>query len=258
MRLIDSLFRRGWYYVVPVRQRHRRGRRVAAAAQATRQGLTFTPSNRRSNTRSRQRTKPQCTIQPEKENNGTAWVVRNRQGEMLRRFADTNSDNVVDLWCYYLDGIEVYRDIDSNFNNKADQYRWFNTAGTRWGIDKNEDGRIDAWQTISPHEVAEQVVIAIKTRDPARFNLLLATPDELNDLGLGKQRADQLSTAIRTAGERFRQVGRRTKAGHRRKASMSISAARGRPRYQRERADRPSDVTVCDNASALDPNRRQA
>ena len=47
------------------------------------------------------------------------------------------------MWCYFLDGLEVYRDIDSNFNGKADQYRWFHTAGTRWGTDKNEDGRID-------------------------------------------------------------------------------------------------------------------
>ena len=38
----------------------------------------------------------QCTIRPEKENNATAWVVRNRQGEILRRFADTNADNIVD------------------------------------------------------------------------------------------------------------------------------------------------------------------
>ena len=45
----------------------------------------------------------QCTIRPEKENNVTAWVVRNRQGEILRRFADTNGDNVVDQWCYYLE-----------------------------------------------------------------------------------------------------------------------------------------------------------
>ena len=71
----------------------------------------------------------QCTIRAEKESNATAWVVRNRQGEILRRFADTNGDNVVDLWCYYLNGLEVYRDIDANFNGKADQYRWFHTAG---------------------------------------------------------------------------------------------------------------------------------
>ena len=86
--------------------------------------------------------------------------MRNPQGETLRRFADTNADNTVDQWCYFLDGVEVYRDIDANFNGKADQYRWFHTAGSRWGIDKDENRKIDAWKQISPHEVAEQVVIA--------------------------------------------------------------------------------------------------
>ena len=101
----------------------------------------------------------------------------------MRRFYDTNGDNYVDMWCYFLNGVEVYRDIDSNFNNKADQYRWFNTAGTRWAIDKNEDGKIDSWKVISPHEVAEQVVLAIKNRDPERFALLLITPSELSQAG---------------------------------------------------------------------------
>ena len=49
----------------------------------------------------------QCTIRPEKENNVTSWVVRNRQNEVLRRFADTNNDNYVDQWCYFLGGVEV-------------------------------------------------------------------------------------------------------------------------------------------------------
>ena len=135
-------------------------------SQALAQGLTFSPvQSHVEYTIPSKEEAAKCTIQPEKETKGTAWVVRNGRNQILRRFADTNNDNVVDLWCYYLDGIEVYRDIDSNFNKKADQYRWFNTAGTRWGIDRNEDGHIDSWQTISPHEVAEQVVIAIKTRD---------------------------------------------------------------------------------------------
>ena len=59
-----------------------------------------------------------------------------------------------------------YRDIDADFDNKADQYRWFNTGGTRWGIDKNEDGRIDFWQVISAPEVAEELVWALKIPGP--------------------------------------------------------------------------------------------
>ena len=57
-----------------------------------------------------------------------------------------NGDNVVDQWSYYKDGLEVYRDIDANFNRKADQYRWLGTAGIRWALDPNEDGRIDTWE----------------------------------------------------------------------------------------------------------------
>ena len=130
----------------------------------------------------------QCTNSAEKVANVTAWVVRNRQNEILRRFADTNGDNVVDQWCYYLGGLEAYRDIDANFNGKADQYRWFHTGGSRWGVDKNEDGRIDAWRVISAHEVGEQVIIALKTNDAARFALLLASPAELNEAGFSKTR----------------------------------------------------------------------
>src|SRR4051794_13746551 len=132
----------------------------------------------------------QCTVKLEKESKSSNWVVTNRNGEVLRRFYDTNGDNYVDMWCYFLNGVEVYRDIDSNFNNKADHYRWFNTAGTRWGIDKNEDGKIDYWKVISPHEVAEQVVLAIKNRDSERFALLLLTPSELSGLGFGQARMD--------------------------------------------------------------------
>jgi thiol-disulfide isomerase/thioredoxin len=191
-----------------------------------------------------------CTIRPEKENNATSWMLRNAEGEVLRRFADTNNDNVVDMWCYYLDGLEVYRDIDSNFNQKADQYRWFHTGGTRWGIDKNEDGRIDEWRKISPHEVAEQVIFAIKNRDAARFNLLLLTPAELNELGLGKQRTDRIAEMVKAASSGFSKLVSEQKVvtpesryadfGSSRPAIIPIGS---------EGATK--EVTVCDNSSAL-------
>ena len=71
------------------------------------------------------------------------WVIRDEAGRMLRRYADTNADNRVDVWCYFFQGIEVYRDIDADFNGKADQYRWLGTGGTRSAVDRNEDGVID-------------------------------------------------------------------------------------------------------------------
>jgi peroxiredoxin len=192
----------------------------------------------------------ECAIRPEKENNISAWVVRNKQGDILRRFADTNGDNVVDLWCYYLNGLEVYRDIDSNFNHKADQYRWFHTAGTRWGVDENEDGRIDSWRVISAHEVAEQVVAALKSRDPARFELLLLKPAELTDAGFGKARADRLAESIKAAPAGFSKLASEQKGVTPQSRYIDFGSARP-ARIPAGMAGSTKDVIVLDNATAL-------
>src|SRR5262249_48116503 len=192
----------------------------------------------------------QCTVKLEKNGKISNWVVTNRNGEVLRRFYDTNNDNYVDMWCYYLNGMEVYRDIDSNFNNKADQYRWFNTAGTRWGIDKNEDGRIDSWKVISPHEVAEQVVLAIKNCDASRFELLLVSPNELNDAGFSKERADRISASTKAAPAAFSTLITEQKTITPQSRYLDFNS--GRPAtIPAGTAGSTKDVTICDNATAL-------
>ncbi|MBS0208683.1 MAG: redoxin family protein [Planctomycetes bacterium] len=145
-----------------------------------------------------------CTIKAEQINGHTGWVVRDAEARILRRFVDTNNDNVVDQWCYYLNGIEVYRDIDLNFNGKADQLRWLNSAGTRWGIDANEDGKIDSWKLISAEEVSAELVRAIGDRDSARFNRVLITEDEIASLGLGTEQSETLKKQVQAAGDKFR------------------------------------------------------
>lgn len=192
----------------------------------------------------------QCTIRPEKENGVTSWVVRNRSGEILRRFGDTNGDNVVDQWSYFQDGIEVYRDADTNFNGKADEYRWFNTAGTRWGIDKNEDGKVDSWKVISPHEVAEQIVIALKANDPTRFQLILLSPAELNDLGFGKTRQDSIAASVGNAPAVFSKLAAEQKAVNAQSRFIDFGSAR--PGTIPTGTDGSTkDITICDNGTAL-------
>ena len=191
------------------------GARRAAAAPTVEQALSFKPIQ--PNVAYAQPPKAEiaeCTIRAEKQNGATAWVVRNGRGETLRRFADTNGDNVVDLWCYFNDGLESYRDIDSDFNQKADQYRWFQASGTRWGIDKNEDGRIDSWQVISAPEVAEELVFAIKNRDQARFELLLMTPAELTNAGFGPQQTERLAATLKAAPAAFAKLAAEQKVVH--------------------------------------------
>ncbi|KKL09289.1 hypothetical protein LCGC14_2567350, partial [marine sediment metagenome] len=105
-------------------------------------------------------------------------------------------DNAVDDWRYYKNGLEVYRDVDSDFNRKADQFRWFHTSGSRWGIDDNEDGQIDRWKTISAEEVSAEAVAALSSGDTQRFMCLVLTPKELKSLGLGPEKQKQLGATI--------------------------------------------------------------
>ena len=85
----------------------------------------------------------QATIKQEKEGGVMALVVRGPSGEVLRAFADSDGNRVVDRWSYYKDGMEVYRELDSDKDTKPDEYRWLGSAGSRWGADTNADGVID-------------------------------------------------------------------------------------------------------------------
>lgn len=152
-----------------------------------------------------------ATIKGEKMGSFSAWIVRDAAGQMLRKFADTNNDNVVDQWCYFRDGIEVYRDIDANFNGKADQFRWLNTAGSRWGLDENEDGKIDSWKSISAEEVSAEVVRALADQDAARFARLLLSESEITALGIGAEQAKDLTEKVAKAGKQFAEAARQQK-----------------------------------------------
>jgi thiol-disulfide isomerase/thioredoxin len=215
------------------------------------QALALTPIQPNVNyTRPDPKEAAHCTIRAEKQAGVTAWVVRDSQGQTLRRFADTNADNVVDLWCYFNGGLEVYRDIDADHDGKADQYRWLQTAGTRWGIDKKQNGHIDYWQVISAPEVAEELVWALKTKDQKRFELLLLTSDELAGAGFNKQQTDKFAAAIKAAPAAFSKLAAEQKVV----TSQTDFADfyRSRPATIPAGTDGSTkDVTILDNASAL-------
>jgi peroxiredoxin len=131
------------------------------------------------------------------------WTVLGGDGAVLRQFADSNADGVVDTWSYYRGGLEVYRDIDANYNGKADQYRWFHTAGSRWGLDRNEDGTIDAWKFLTAEEASEEAVNALRTKDTARFARLLLAKEDIAKLGLSKTLAQELEKRLQAAPKTF-------------------------------------------------------
>ncbi|MDA8744021.1 TlpA family protein disulfide reductase [Rubripirellula amarantea] len=153
-----------------------------------------------------------CVVQNIDEKNTSGWVVVGPDGSMLRRFADTNGDSKIDLWSYYKYGVEVYRDIDEDYDNKADQYRWLGTGGSRWGLDDDEDGRIDRWKQISAEEVSAELVASLRDSDPARFAAILIDESEIKSLGLGRTKTGQLTAKSGRAAKDFRELAKRQKA----------------------------------------------
>lgn len=191
-----------------------------------------------------------CTVRDLQVDSWSGWEVLSPNGLTLRVFVDTNGDKKVDLWCYYAQGTETYRDIDANFNGKADQYRWLGTNGTRWGMDPDEDGFIDRWKTISAEEVSEEAILAIQKQDQRRFQRLFPSESDLVEAGLGIDLTQVILEQIATATDQF--------------ASFSASQGQltGTSRWLQFAAQRPgtiakgmgsatSDFTLYDNAVAL-------
>lgn len=149
-----------------------------------------------------------CKLRSLQAQGQAGWELLDGGGLTLRRFLDTNADGSVDLWCYYKDGLEVYRDIDGDFNGRADQYRWFHTGGSRWGLDTDEDKVIDAWKAISAEEVTAEVVGALASGDIQRFSRVTLTDAELKSLGLGATAAQAITAKLDGIDVRFGQLAR--------------------------------------------------
>lgn len=152
-----------------------------------------------------------CSVVDIDRKGWSGWQVLAEDGSILRKFADTNADKKVDLWSYYKFGVEVYRDVDENHNGKADQYRWLSTGGTRWGLDDDEDGKIDRWKQISAEEVSAELVAAIRDQDTGRFVRLLISQGEIDSLGLAKGKSEQISAKSDRAARDFKVLAERQK-----------------------------------------------
>jgi thiol-disulfide isomerase/thioredoxin len=149
---------------------------------------------------------PQATIGQEKLDGVSALVVRGPGGEVLRAFADTDGNRVVDRWSYFKDGLEVYRDIDSNSDTKVDQARWLNSAGGRWAADTTGDGVLDSWKMLSAEEATAEIVHALRDKDAAAFMRLLPTKADLEAAGFEGARLDELLARVGRAAKEFPQL----------------------------------------------------
>ncbi len=147
-----------------------------------------------------------CRLKVERSGKSSGWVVIGPAGQILRRYVDTNGDNVVDQWRYYSQGLEIYRDIDSDFNKKVDQSRWLNTGGSRWGLDTNEDGRIDAWKVLSAEEATQLAVRSLVVGDHQMLQVLLINQSDVRKLGIDATYSQKLLAAVSNSADKLRTV----------------------------------------------------
>jgi thiol-disulfide isomerase/thioredoxin len=147
-----------------------------------------------------------CTVRgiPGNRPGSTGWELIDARKQPVRRyFGGKGAKGGVDTWCYFKDGVEVYREIDTNNDGVPDQFRWFNAGGMRWGIDNNNDGKIDAWRIISAEEVGYEAFQAVTTGDFARLQALFITPAEMQALKLPAKEVDRLTAAQKQAAKKF-------------------------------------------------------
>ena len=148
----------------------------------------------------------QCRVEIERKAGNAGFVVYGPTGQVLRRFTDTNGDQNPDAFRYYQHGLEVYREIDSNFNQKPDQYRWMNWGGTRWGLDFNEDGRIDEWKMISAPEAARVAVESLVRNDAHLMGTVLVNAADIRRLNVSKVLADEMLKTVASPGEQMKKL----------------------------------------------------
>lgn len=137
----------------------------------------------------------------------SGWLLKDAGGLPLRKFvASKGAKANIDVWSYYLNGQEVYREIDTNDDKKPDQLRWFGAGGMKWGVDVNADGRIDGWKMISAEEVSQELLRAVATRDVGRFQALLLNDAELKALELSPAETTRLRESVNQAPAKFQAV----------------------------------------------------
>lgn len=134
------------------------------------------------------------------------WLLLDVQKKPVLKFFDSDGDRRIDVWSYYKNGLEVYREIDSNRNNSPDQFRWLNSGGMKWGIDADEDGKIDSWKEISSEELAQEAFQAVVTRDFRRLQVLFISEAELQTLGLPQTYIERIRVKLQQASARFQET----------------------------------------------------
>ncbi|WP_439624225.1 redoxin family protein [Gemmata sp.] len=129
----------------------------------------------------------QCKVSPipnpKDPKSPMGYVVRDAAGRTVRQFVsyDGKSFNII---AFYTEGVEAYREVYPPAQSEPYQFRWLGVNGSKWGLDKDRDGKIDEWVVMSPEELSQELLQAVLTNDARRAAALTVNKANLDALGL--------------------------------------------------------------------------
>jgi hypothetical protein len=151
-----------------------------------------------------------CTVASVQGPQGASgWVLFDAKKLPLRRFYDSNGDDKVDVWSYYKDGVEVYREFDTTFKGAPNNFRWVNGGGMKWGVGSvNSSGKavITAWRMISAEEVGFEAYQAVANNDLPRLHALMITEADMKLIKLPAAKITQVAGIQQHAGKKFSEL----------------------------------------------------
>jgi Thioredoxin-like len=155
---------------------------------------------------------PGCTVSSVQGGaaGSSGWILFDSKKQPVRRFYDSNGDDKVDVWSYYKDGVEVYREFDTTFKGAPNNFRWLNGGGMKWGVGSVSNGKavISAWRMISAEEVGFEAYQAIANNDFARLQTLMISEADMQLIKLPATKIKSVAASQQKAREKFAELGR--------------------------------------------------
>jgi hypothetical protein len=135
------------------------------------------------------------------------WLLSDATGKPLRRYFDSTGAGKVDMWSYFKDGVEVYREFDSTGKGSPNNFRWLNAGGMKWGVGgfdaKTGKWSIHSWRMISAEEVGFEAFQAVAKNDLARLESLFITDSDMRTLKLPAAKAQAIAAIQKTSVQKF-------------------------------------------------------
>jgi hypothetical protein len=155
-----------------------------------------------------------CSVAPVPGAGGKSvgFLLMDANKKPLRRFYDSKGAGTIDVWSYYKDGVEVYREFDTTYKGKANNFRWLNAGGMKWGVGGVDPatgrGFITSWAMISAEEAAFEAFQAVAKQDFARLQTLFISDKDMQGLKLPATQATRIAETQQQAAKKFSELTR--------------------------------------------------